>query len=198
MLQFHSRDSGSRRSWLQVALVGVVMAGGGDAALAANHVISSNASTFECNSARPGDTLTLPAGTRGPLRIRNCNGTQSNPIVIRNDVNGSGPAVISRTATGTGGFVFNCENCTGIVIDGSQKWRGAPAGKTYGIKLTVAKSSSPSAFLEDRRTVALHHDSRHRDRRHLAETREVRERNPHQRPGGKSQFVTLDCGARAS
>ncbi len=147
MLQIISRNSGIRRSWLQVALIGLVMAGGGNAALAANHVISSNASTFECNSAKPGDTLTLPAGTRGPLRIRNCNGTQSSPIVIRNDVNGSGPAVISRTATGTGGFVFNCENCTGIVIDGSQKWRGAPSGKTYGIKLTVAKSSSPSAFL---------------------------------------------------
>lgn len=134
-------------SWLKPALVVVVMAGSADAALAANYVISSQTSTFECNSARPGDTLTLPAGTRGPLRIRNCNGTQANPIVIRNDADGSGPAVISRTTSGSGGFIFNCENCTGIAIDGTRKWRGAPSGKTYGIKVTVSKSSSPSGFV---------------------------------------------------
>jgi hypothetical protein len=147
VLQFHSQDSGRRLTWLQVALVGVVIAGGSEAAFAANHTIPSKSSTFECHSVKPGDTLTIPSGPRGPLRIRNCSGTQSNPIVIRNDADGSGPAVISRSSTGSGGFVLNCENCTGIVIDGSQKWRGAPSGKTYGIKLTVSKSSSPSAFL---------------------------------------------------
>lgn len=147
MLKFRSRDSGRRRFGLQVALFSVVIAGGGHEALAADYTISSQISTFECNSIKPGDTLTLPAGTRGPLRIRNCSGTQSNPIVVRNDVNGSGPAIISRSTSGSGGFIFNCENCTGVVIDGSKKWRGAPAGKTYGIKVTVSKSSSPSGFI---------------------------------------------------
>jgi hypothetical protein len=40
----------------------------------------------------------------------------------------------------------NCENCVGVTIDGSAKWRGAPAGKTYGIVL-AASGNPPSAYL---------------------------------------------------
>jgi hypothetical protein len=69
VLLFLSLDSERRRSWLQIAVVGAVMAVMGNAALAANHTISGKTSTFECNSVKPGDTLTLPSGTRGPLRI---------------------------------------------------------------------------------------------------------------------------------
>lgn len=124
------------------------MAGACSAAVAANHTISSSMSTFECNSVKPGDTITLPAGTRGPLRIRSCSGTQANPIVIRNDPSGTSPAVIQSTSTNAAGFVLQCEDCVGVEIDGSAKWKGAAAGKTYGIKLTISSGKSPSAFLK--------------------------------------------------
>jgi hypothetical protein len=34
-----------------------------------------------------------------------------------------------------------------VTIDGSAKWRGAPSGKTYGIKVTTTGGESPSAFV---------------------------------------------------
>lgn len=119
-------------------------------ALAANHVLPSQNGNFDCGSVRPGDTVTLQSGERGPLKIRNCNGTADNPITIKNDSNGAGPTIITRTSGAAGGFVFNCENCVGVVIDGSQKWRGAQSGKTYGIKVTMSGGGSPSAFVKIR------------------------------------------------
>ena len=147
MPQFRVSAHVARSTIAQLALAGAVCLGASGSAAAANHVIPAQSSTFECASIKPGDTLTLPAGTRGPLRVRNCTGTQSNPIVIENEANGSGPAIIRRVGGGSGGFVFNCEDCIGVVIDGSNKWRGAPAGKTYGIKITVSGSQAPSAYL---------------------------------------------------
>jgi hypothetical protein len=118
-------------------------------ALAVDHRISPQTSLFYCSSSsvKPGDTLTLDSGTRGPLIIRDCSGTQANPIVIRNQPGGSGPTVIRRSSGKTGGFLLSCHSCIGVAIDGSYKWQGAPSGKTYGIKITVTGGSSPSAFL---------------------------------------------------
>jgi hypothetical protein len=117
-------------------------------ALAANHSISSATGTFDCRSARSGDTITLESGTRGPLRIQNCGGTADSPITIKNDANGSSPTTISRSGGSDGGFVFTCDSCIGVTIDGSAKWRGAPSGKTYGIKVTMTGGASPSAFVK--------------------------------------------------
>jgi hypothetical protein len=115
-------------------------------AAAADRTITPQTDVFSCGSSvKAGDTLTLPGGTRGPLTIRDCNGTASNPIVIRNQAGGSGPAIIRRSG-GSGGFIFSCISCVNVVIDGSSKWKGAPSGKTYGIKVTVG-SGSPSAFV---------------------------------------------------
>lgn len=114
-------------------------------ASAVERVISSQTAVYSCGPAKPGDVLTIPSGTRGPLIVRDCNGTASNPIIVRNDPGGNGPAIIRR-ASGSGGFILSCINCIGVTIDGSNKWNGAPSGKTYGIKVTVG-SGSPSAFV---------------------------------------------------
>lgn len=135
------------RSLARLALAAAVSFGASDLALAADHRISPQTATFECGSVKPGDTLTLPSGARGPLRIRNCKGTQQNPIIVRNDPGGSSPAVIQR-ASGSGGFILNCYECVGVAIDGSYKWRGAPNGKTYGIKVTMTGGGAPTAFLK--------------------------------------------------
>ncbi len=130
-----------------LALLSVVSLGASEMALAAEHKVSSETAYFDCSSLKPGDTLTLASGTRGPLAVKNCNGTSSNPIIIRNDPNGSGPTVIRRSSGSAGGFVFNCFHCVGVKMDGSYKWRGAPSGKTYGIKMTMTGGKAPSAFL---------------------------------------------------
>jgi hypothetical protein len=113
--------------------------------MAAERVISAQTDVYSCGSAKPGDVLTIPSGTRGPLIVRDCTGTASNPIVVRNQPGGSGPAIIRRSG-GSGGFIFSCINCIGVTIDGGSKWNGAPSGKTYGIRVTVG-SGSPSAFV---------------------------------------------------
>lgn len=115
--------------------------------LAADYKISASVASFDCSSVKPGDTVTLASGNRGPLNIRNCAGTATNKIKIRNDATGAEPTVIRRTAGAEGGFILNCASCIGVAIDGSYKWRGAPTGKTYGIKVTVTGGAGPSVFL---------------------------------------------------
>lgn len=123
---------------------------GAGSAQAANHVIPAGTKVYYCpKSVKPGDTLTLTSGKRGPLLIRDCAGTESNPVIIRNDPAGNGPTVISRSS-GKGGFIMSCNDCIGVTIDGSYKWKGAPAGKTYGIKLTVTGGGSPTTLLSVR------------------------------------------------
>ena len=114
---------------------------------ATNHMISSQTTTFECSSINPGEMLTLASGTRGPLTIRNCNGDPTNPIIVRNDPDGTEPTVIRRASGSGGGFILSCNSCIGVEIDGSYKWRGAPAGKTYGIMVTMTGGEGPSAFV---------------------------------------------------
>ena len=116
-------------------------------ALSADQVVSAATATFACSGLSPGDTVTLPSGTRGPLKFSSCSGTASNPIVIRNDPRGTGPTVIRRSSGDTGGFVLECANCVGVVFDGSSKWSGAPSGTTYGIKVTMSGGSAPTAFI---------------------------------------------------
>jgi hypothetical protein len=116
-------------------------------ATAAERIISGQTAVFDCSGVKPGDMLTLASGARGPLTIRNCDGTPANPIVVRNDPQGDGPTVIRRSGGSSGGFIFSCNSCIGVSIDGSYKWQGAPAGKTYGIKVTMTGGGAPSAFL---------------------------------------------------
>jgi hypothetical protein len=117
-------------------------------ALAADHKIAAQTESYDCSSIEPGGMLTLAAGTRGPLAVRNCEGTAANPIIIRNDPEGTGPTVISRANGPEGAFVLSCNDCIGVAIDGGYKWQGAPAGKTYGIKVTMTGGGAPSAFLK--------------------------------------------------
>ena len=117
---------------------------------AANHSISPQSDNFDCDAkgVRPGDTVTLEGGTRGPLKIRNCNATAANPITIRNDPNATGPTTIRRASGSDRGFVFSCDDCIGVAIDGSYKWRGAPSSRTYGIVVTITGGGAPSAFVK--------------------------------------------------
>jgi Right handed beta helix region len=144
----HNADgSAVARAVVKLALFGIMGLGINDPALAADHRISAQSAKFNCSSVRPGDTITIPAGERGPLKIYDCDGSASNPIIIRNDPDGNGPAVIRRTSGANGGFVFDCNHCVHVEIDGSYKWKGAPGGKTYGIKVTMSGGEGPSAFV---------------------------------------------------
>ena len=133
---------------VKLALVAMCSLGASSKSSAADHKVSAQTVRFSCSSIKPGETITLPSGARGPLTIHDCKGTPSNPIIIRNDPNGNGPAVLRRTTASDGGFVFNCNNCVGVEIDGSYKWNGAPSGRTYGIELTTTTGGGgPSVFL---------------------------------------------------
>jgi hypothetical protein len=119
----------------------------GPRAFAAEHAIGKSESSFDCSRVSPGDTVTIASGTRGPLKISNCQGAEGKRITIRNDARGSEPVTIRRDSGSGGGFVFSCMNCIYVDIDGSAKWQGAPQGKTYGIKVTMTGGGSPSAFM---------------------------------------------------
>jgi hypothetical protein len=142
---FHARLPKSVVATLTLAAA--ICLGVPDLALAATLSISSQTGSYDCRPANPGDTIVLASGMRGPLKIQNCNGTADRPITIKNDPNGSSPTTINRSAGSDGGFVFSCDNCIGVTIDGSAKWRGAPSGKTYGIKVTMTGGGSPAAFV---------------------------------------------------
>jgi hypothetical protein len=143
-------------------LLSSLMGSGLGQAHAADHFIAPSTSSVDCQNfsggIKPGDTITLAAGMRGALRVRNCAGTTQNPIFIRNDTSGRGPTVMRRTSAQTGGFVFECTNCTDVVIDGTGKWNGAPSGAYCGapdgrdgcgIKITATVADdSPSTFLK--------------------------------------------------
>jgi hypothetical protein len=131
----------------KTALIAAFGLGFSQAAGAADYKISSQTARFDCSRVKPGDTVTIASGTRDALVISDCEGTESNPIIIRNDPDGSGPAVIRRASGSRKGFIFSCRGCIGVDIDGSYKWKGAPSGKTYGIKVTMTGGEGPSAFL---------------------------------------------------
>ncbi len=147
-MPYYSGFGKTVRRTVAALIVAVVLGPGvSESATAANFVIPTKTSVFYCNSVKPGDTLTLPSGTRGPLFIRDCSGTKANPIIVRNDPAGNGPTVISRSSGNGGGFLLACNSCVGVAIDGSGKWKGAPSGRSYGIKITVTGGPSPTAFI---------------------------------------------------
>jgi hypothetical protein len=116
--------SDADRSHFGVRLFGIALAtllalGNTGKAAAADYKISPQTKTFDCGKVKPGDTVTIPAGARNPLTITGCSGTSSIPIVVRNDPNGSGPATIRRTSGSSGGFIFSCNHCSNVEIDGS-------------------------------------------------------------------------------
>jgi len=147
MHRFSAEELATARTAVKLALIAITSFLASESALAADHKISDQTSSFNCSSAKPGDTITLPSGDRGPLTIHDCKGIASTPIIIRNDPNGNGPAVLRRTRTTAGGFVLNCNNCVGVEIDGSYKWNGAPSGRSYGIKFTTTTGNGPAAFV---------------------------------------------------
>jgi hypothetical protein len=127
------------------------------AAQAKDFFIGRSTERFDGTNVSPGDTITLQAGVRGGLTIEDLIGTRDNPIVIRNDVNASEPVTMRRTSASRNGFVFTCNTCKHVIIDGTQKWDGAPAnaycgapdGRTgCGIKVTATvNGDSPTVFL---------------------------------------------------
>ena len=147
MPEFRIFESAIQSAALKLALVPVICLGASNLALAADYRVPAQTATFDCGRVKPGDSVTLSSGTRGPLRIQGCNGTAANPIIIRNDPNASARTVISRSGGSAGGFLFDCTTCIGVEIDGSYKWNGAPKNKTYGIKIMLASGPEPTSFL---------------------------------------------------
>jgi hypothetical protein len=133
----------------------------GAEALGADHFVSSGTTTVDCGNfnggIKPGDTITLQGGARGPLTIRNCNGLSGNPIVIRNDTNGA-QVVISRGSASSGGFIFHILDSEHFVIDGTGGFRGSSGhcgwlegrlGRNCGIKITrTVERDSPTGYLK--------------------------------------------------
>lgn len=115
---------------------------------AADYRVGPDTRTFDCAAVKPGDTITLEAGTRGPLRVKDCNGTKESKIVIRNDPNSIERTTVSRSSSIAGGFIFDCVNCVGVAIDGTMAGVKSPGGKSYGILLTIDGGESPAAFLK--------------------------------------------------
>ncbi len=89
--------------WLAL-LIGLVAAPG---LTAKTHVIKSATRKFDATAAgvKPGDTVLLEAGTRGPLRIEKLNGSNRNPVTIR-------PAGALVIAGGTDNYAVTFVDCT--------------------------------------------------------------------------------------
>lgn len=125
---FHRRVASFGKVVAGLAVVALLLAYAGDAD-AATHEVGANTSSLDCSTyaggVRPGDRLVLVGRSRGPIKFNNCEGTASSPIVITNDTSQSGPLVISQSGDG---FQTQCTNCEHVVIDGTGKWSGAPAG----------------------------------------------------------------------
>lgn len=96
---------------------------------AATHEVTASTTNLNCSTfaggVRPGDRLVLAGRSRGPIKLSNCVGTASNPITVTNDTSLSGPLVVNQSGDG---FQTQCTDCEHVVIDGTGKWNGAPAG----------------------------------------------------------------------
>lgn len=100
----------------------------GSSAFAAIHEIGPNTRSVDCRAMniRAGDTIVLGGPERGKIDFENCVGSASNPIVIKNDTSADGPLIVNQSGDG---FGSRCVNCEHVVIDGTGKWAGAPAGE---------------------------------------------------------------------
>ena len=97
------------------------------ASVANDHLVFGIASSFDCDEqgVEPGDTITLVGTRRGAIRFSNCFGAPGKEITIRNDASESERLVVS--AEGSTVPVV-CNNCQYVILDGTGKWSGAPAG----------------------------------------------------------------------
>jgi hypothetical protein len=124
---------------------------------AANILISRSQTSYNGSAVNPGDIVSLQAGTRDRLTINQLRGTSEKPIIIRNEPTATQPVIFRRASGNRGGFVFACNTCIHVVIDGTGKWSGAdpdaycgaPAGTTgCGIKITAGDAGDePNAYL---------------------------------------------------
>lgn len=125
-----------QRLSLIIVLAGLLAGWAGTGAQAADHFVSPSTENVDCTSfsggVRPGDTVILGGTSRGPITFKNCVGTASSPITIRNDTSESGPLVVKQSGSG---FKSRCDDCNHVVIDGTGKWAGAPAG-ACGVNVT--------------------------------------------------------------
>jgi hypothetical protein len=145
------------RQVLVCGLLCAAIAGYPDSSYAANILISRTQTSYNGSEINPGDIVTLQAGTRDRLTINQLHGTSDNPIIIRNELTATQPVVFRRASGNRGGFVFACNSCIHVVIDGTGKWSGAdpaaycgaPAGTTgCGIKITAGDAGDePNAYL---------------------------------------------------
>lgn len=102
--------------------------------------IASGTGTFNCGSqgVGPGDIVQLASGTRTTkLVINNCTGSAASPIVIRNDPSAGSRTTFRKSNGSSGSFMLVLDNMQNVVLDGTQKWSGAPAG-TCGISQSAA------------------------------------------------------------
>lgn len=126
-------------------------------AYAANYTISRSTATFDGSRVLPGDTVTLEAGVRGPLKIKSLKGTADLPILIQNDPRASSPVTLRNPTAERGGFLLDCYDCIHVVLDGTKKWVGAPAGAYCGAPngtdgcgiriLSTAVGDAPTIYL---------------------------------------------------
>ncbi|MEQ9286895.1 MAG: right-handed parallel beta-helix repeat-containing protein [Cyclobacteriaceae bacterium] len=88
-----------------------------------NHEIAAGVSVYDGSTVKPGETVCLPAGERGRLRIDGLNGSKTEPVLL---VNCGGQVVIN----GDGGY--------GIMLSGSRFIKMSGKGSDqyqYGIKV---------------------------------------------------------------
>lgn len=145
------------RQFVVCGLLCAGMAGLPGCSHAASILITRTQTSYNGAAVNPGDVVTLQAGVRDRLTINQLHGTSDDPIIIRNELTATQPVIFRRLNGNRGGFVFACNSCIHVVIDGTGKWSGAdpaaycgaPAGTTgCGIKITAGDSGDePNAYL---------------------------------------------------
>ncbi|RFZ84339.1 right-handed parallel beta-helix repeat-containing protein [Mucilaginibacter terrenus] len=97
----------------------------------------------------PGTIVSIPAGTRGALLLKNFHGTEANPIVI---VNKGG--TVNITAAATASYGFKTQNCQYFKIlgngDASSKYGIAVTGGNIGMTMDALSTDFEIANVEVR------------------------------------------------
>lgn len=138
-------------SFLIFSLVASVSAWGTD------HPVPKDISLVDCRvyngGVAPGDTITLQTGIRGELVVRNCTGTDANPITIRNS--SSGQTIVQRSSGTNGGFILHFIDVKDFVVDGTADfvgkngYCGVDQGGTEGCGIVVTSTNGdPTHFLK--------------------------------------------------
>jgi hypothetical protein len=91
---------------------------------------------------QPGDVIELGAGTHAQrmFELKNLNGTQASPIIVRGPQSGSAQAVIRRINNENGFWVSEVDRCNWLTIDGYSAGVGSATTAPYncGIKITYS------------------------------------------------------------